>query len=53
MQTRRTVYDLKGDFHGQVDKREDLLCLMDYVPSAKEYRARVGRKAVFLVDLIG
>jgi len=45
-------FDVIGDIHGQAGKLEALLALMGYVPNGRGFKSPVGRKAVFLGDLI-
>ncbi len=46
------MYDIIGDIHGQAQKLEGLLLHMGYSASGSGYLAPIGRKAVFLGDLI-
>ncbi len=46
------MYDVIGDIHGQLEKLEGLLQALGYTKLGPAYRAPLGRKAVFLGDLI-
>jgi hypothetical protein len=46
------MYDIIGDIHGQVEKLEGLLAHLGYEKTDLGYTAPLGRKAVFLGDLI-
>ncbi len=46
------AYDVIGDIHGYAGKLEELLRKLRYVQTARSYRPPLGRKAVFLGDLI-
>lgn len=47
-----SAYDIIGDIHGYANKLEDLLRKLDYAQSGRGYKAPMGRKVVFLGDLI-
>ncbi len=45
-------YDIIGDIHGYGNKLEELLKKLGYVQVGRSYRPPIGRKTVFLGDLI-
>lgn len=45
-------YDIIGDIHGYGNKLEELLKKLGYVQVGRNYRPPIGRKTVFLGDLI-